>query len=413
MFRWLTVFAALAASVLCASYWLRRRARLAGRLLAALAAATAVALLLHWERLDGWVPLALAAGQLAGLLAGGRRLAVFPEVCLYFCADMVLAPLCRSGEEVWRYALVPAVLAVLLLVSLPERDPAGASPLDFYPDRKQLYYGASALPCLVLMPEIPLLLAGTPDMPAALLLSGTFFLLLCLGLYLQYEAVGRRRAEEMGRAMNRWQLESRDYMNVIRSQRHDFNLHLHAISGLLGSGAYAACGEYVAKLVADASAVNDIMPVNDAVVGSMLYNMREEARRRGSDIAYHITYDMADTICSGFDCNKIIGNLLQNAIDALQTQEDRDFGIRLSIFKRRGNAVILCENRFTGDPDRIAAVFTPGFSTKQGHEGIGLTMVLRTVTLYGGRIYPEFEGETLRFVVNIPNKVNLTEGGAL
>jgi hypothetical protein len=37
-------------------------------------------------------------------------------------------------------------------------------------------------------------------------------------------------------------------------------------------------------------------------------------------------------------------------------------------------------------------------------------MVARTVERYGGRIYPEFEGDVLRFVVNIPNRVRLPEG---
>ena len=152
------------------------------------------------------------------------------------------------------------------------------------------------------------------------------------------------------------------------------------------------------------------MPVSDAVVGSMLFNMREEARRRGSEITYNITYDMEDVFCNGFELNKIIGNLLQNAIDAMRTEEDKAFGIKLSIFRRRGNTVIVSENRFTGDPERIARVFEPGYSTKRGHEGIGLSMALRTAEKYGGRVYPEFEKDVIRFVVNIPNRVNLKEG---
>ena len=155
----------------------------------------------------------------------------------------------------------------------------------------------------------------------------------------------------------------------------------------------------------DASAVNDIMPVADAVVGSMLYNMREQARRKGSDIRYHITYDMEDIVCNGFECNKIIGNLLQNAIDAMKTPEDLAFGIRASIFKRRGSTVVCVENRFTGDPASIAAAFEPGWSTKRGHEGIGLAMVLRTAEQYGGRVYPEFEDDMVRFIAAIPNRL--------
>ncbi len=143
----------------------------------------------------------------------------------------------------------------------------------------------------------------------------------------------------------------------------------------------------------------------------MLYNMREKARKQGTDILYNITYDMEDVLCNGFECNKIIGNLLQNAIDALQTDEDKKYGIRLNILKRRGNTVIISENRFTGDPDCIARVFEPGYSTKKGHDGIGLSMILRTVHHYGGRVYPEFEDDMIRFVVNIPNKVNLQKEG--
>ena len=114
---------------------------------------------------------------------------------------------------------------------------------------------------------------------------------------------------------------------------------------------------------------------------------------------------MEDISCNGFECNKIIGNLLQNAIDALQTPEDKACGIRLNILKRRGNTVIISENRFTGDADDIARAFELGYSTKKNHEGLGLSMVLRTVQQYGGRVYPEFEENIIRFVVNIPNKV--------
>ena len=358
--------------------------------------------------------LPLLAGQGACLLwdlLRRKRELLLPEACLFLCAGTAFAPLCLGGA--WRYGIYPALLALFAEAALWQERRRRAGPLDFFPERRELYIGASAVPCAVLAPEAAVLAAlwrGAEEWKA-LAVCCAFLALLHVGVYLQEELCRRVQAEEFSRAAERWQNESRDYINTIRSQRHDFNLHLHAISGLLSSGDYGQCAQYVSALVAEANAVNDIMPVSDAVVGSMLYNMRQEARRRGSEITYDITYDMADTLCSGFACNKIIGNLLQNAIDALRTPEDRDCGIRLSIFKRRGNTVILCENRFTGDPERIANVFEPGYSTKKGHEGIGLSMVLRAVTACGGRIYPEFDGELIRFVVNLPNKVNLLEGG--
>ena len=79
----------------------------------------------------------------------------------------------------------------------------------------------------------------------------------------------------------------------------------------------------------------------------------------------------------------------------------------MCVFRRRGNTVITVENRFTGERSAILRAFEVGYSTKKHHEGIGLSMVQRTLEQCGGRIYPEFEGERIRFVVNIPNRVNL------
>ena len=322
--------------------------------------------------------------------------------------DGAIAPLGVAEGLNWQYA---AALVIVFLCAALSRRPRLPDP-----QLPAARYRALCLPPALAVPADLLVLAalfvagplaGTP----ALLISAALLTVFALAMLYWGELLRRTELSELADAMGRWQRDSRDYMNVIRSQRHDLNLHLNAISGLLAGGQYDACHAYVAKLVADAGDVNDIMPLSDAVVGSMLYNMREEARRRGSDITYRITYDMADALCNGFECNKIIGNLLQNAIDALDTDEDRAAGIRLCIFKRRGNTVITCENRFTGDRAAIARAFEPGFSTKRRHEGIGLAMVKKTAERCGGRIYVEFEDELIRFVVNIPNKVNLNAGG--
>lgn len=409
IYKWMTVTAALFMAVACGSRQAGYRRFPAGKLLLAAAAENAVYGLLLLTGADELYPLALAAGLGAALLYGlvRREGKLLPQVCVDLCAVTALLPCCFAGG--WQYAFYPYALILAVLAASWKTERAG--PPDYPPEGR----GASGiLSCAALIPELALLAVLYPEGPvSAAVMSGAFLALDGLALWLQSERVRRGTAEELSRAMAQWQQESRDYMNTIRSQRHDFNLHLHAISGLLGSGQYGQCGDYVRKLVAEANAVNDIMPVSDAVVGSMLYNMREEARRRGSDIIYDITYDMAGVLCNGFECNKIIGNLLQNALDALRSPEDKAYGIRLSIFKRRGNTVAICENRFTGDPDRIARVFEPGYSTKKGHEGIGLSMVLRTVRLYGGRIYPEFDAGVIRFVVNIPNKVDLPKGGAV
>ena len=330
--------------------------------------------------------------------------------------ELLLLPSARFGPEsgIWEYALY-AVTVLLAIFSLLAWDQTGqmlsGKTAGQFAGVEELPLWALLFPAVGLLWQIVILTLVCGDGLDALIL-GTLALapappLSLRGFVLSAELFGRNQREE---EMGRWQRESRDYMNVIRAQRHDYNFHLHAIVGLVESGEYEECRRYLEEMAGEAADVNDIMPVSDAVVGSMLHNMRQEARKRGSNITYDITYDMADVLCNGFECNKIIGNLLQNALDALTTREALERGIHMTIFKRRGNTVITVENYFDGDKDQIARVFEPGYSTKHRHEGIGLSMVLRTVRQYGGRIYPEFEENLIRFVVNIPNKVNLPEG---
>lgn len=417
MYMYLTFLISLISSLLFVENWLHGKYPKVVQMIAPLVSGTAVYFALL-PFLKNWSFFAaLLIGQLTYLIfdfiCRDRRM-LLSEICLYLGSDAVWLPICLFEKDIWNYALFMSLfLFCIALIPICRADKQNLSGRlnNFYTEKQKSYYILSCLPYLVILSSIPLTAVfSKPTIVSAFILSAVLFMIYSLLLCLQREISLRITAEELNDAMNQWQQESRDYMNTIRSQRHDFNLHLHAISGLINSEEYEKCSEYVQKLVSDANAVNDIMPVSDAVVGSMLYNMREEARRHGSDIIYHITYDMEDILCNGFECNKIIGNLLQNSIDALTSQEDKDYGIRLKIFKRRGNTVITTENRFTGNPDKIARVFDPGYSTKKGHDGIGLSMVLRTVERYGGRVYPEFEEDKIRFVVNIPNKVNLLKG---
>ena len=408
---------ALTASISFTAYWLRgKRLRIPQYIISILSGSVICALLLQF--VSGWAFFAsMISGQAVCLIYSVLRRdrdVWFPELCIYIGADTVWLPVCLCDDNIWRYAVYAAAGALCVSLSVYG---GGIKKQIFSGDailsgKMRDYVLLSLIPCAAAVPEVFILSAvGKPDDYVGLLLCAAFLIIYCVFLWLQRELAFRLEAEHICDAQSRWQQESRDYMNTIRSQRHDFNLHLHAISGLLSGGDYDGCRKYVQKLVSDAADVNDIMPVSDAVVGSMLYNMREEARRRGTDIVYNITYDMEDIACNGFECNKIIGNLLANAIDALEDPQDKEYGIRLDIFKRRGNTVIRAENRYTGDRDRIARVFEAGYSTKKDHEGIGLPMVMRTVSGYGGRVYPEFEGDMIRFIVNIPNKTKLYGGG--
>lgn len=411
MFLWGSAILYSAMCCIFLSFWIQGRRPTVVQLTIVLISTILTLLLDLPEAFRFFIAICVGCASYAVACVFGERKFLLQTTAALLCLLTPWTPLLKCGDVNWELCIIAVALLACAAIGVVDKlrhgELSAAAEQYTAPKNDTLLNGIP----LLSLPIAALLLIGETELSflQAAAQSVTLFAVSALLMFLQDQIRQRLKAQFLNRAFRRWQRESRDYMNTIRSQRHDFNLHLHAISGLISSGEYAQCGEYVRKLVSDAAAINDIMPVADAVVGSMLYNMREQARRKGSDITYDITYDMEDIVCNGFECNKIIGNLLQNAIDAMTTPEDLACGIHASIFKRRGYTVITVENRFAGDKDTIAKAFDAGYSTKSEHDGIGLPMVLRTVEQYSGRVYPEFEADRIRFVVNIPNKLNLKE----
>lgn len=353
-----------------------------------------------------------AAGNMALLAAGAARGEIrtfFPGVVICFCIDSVLVPMRLCAGSMWGYGALGVVLVDCGLYALVYEEKFGTAEWfsDIFEENRAVYRGLALMPLLGPALAFAVLAVSYPFSDReALALIFIFLAADILVIALQRQLGRARLALCENRAMSRWQKEAGDYMNTIRSQRHDFNIHLHTIVGMIESEDYANCKSYVKNMAQEASAVNDIMPVYDAVIGSMLYNMRKAARLKGTDIEYDIKYDMKNIICNAFECNKIIGNLIQNAIDAVNTPEELEYGIRVSVFKRHGSTVISVSNLFDGDSQRITRAFDMNYTTKKNHEGIGLSMVGRTLKKYSGRVYAEMDGHLVTFIVNIPNKIS-------
>lgn len=83
---------------------------------------------------------------------------------------------------------------------------------------------------------------------------------------------------------------------------------------------------------------------------------------------------------------KILGNIIDNAIDALQDSKEKL--IEVEIEKYLNSYVITVLN--TGPvitEENLAQIFKRGFTTKSnGHQGIGLTTSKEIVETYGGEI---------------------------
>ena len=80
-----------------------------------------------------------------------------------------------------------------------------------------------------------------------------------------------------------------------------------------------------------------------------------------------------------------LGHILQNALEAIRGSGNVQVGVCLAPDKLRGAARIYVRDTGCGIPAReVHQVTLPFFSTKKGHDGLGLTVASRYIELHGG-----------------------------
>jgi len=194
-----------------------------------------------------------------------------------------------------------------------------------------------------------------------------------------------------------YQKDLQSFYHMIRSQRHDFNIHLNTIYGLIQGKKFNETNEYIHKIVKEARDINELLPLHHPEIGALLYTYKELALQKGIHIQFQIKDDLRTMPCNIYEMNKILGNLLQNAIEAVNNGT-----IEVTIAKRYDQITVSVANQINMDQLKLEDMFSHGFSTKATHEGIGLPTIQNIISKFNGVMYPEIIDDRLIMNVHIP-----------
>jgi sensor histidine kinase regulating citrate/malate metabolism len=201
----------------------------------------------------------------------------------------------------------------------------------------------------------------------------------------------------------------RGFAESLRSQAHEAANRLHTVISLIELGHTEKALAFATAELREAQSLTDrlIGAVHEPVLAALLLGKAAEANERGVDLVLAEDLEIPEAGISGRDLVTIVGNLLDNAIDAAVSGS----GPRSVTFEARpepGSGLLL---RVTDSgpgiaPADIAHVFDRGWSTKPGRSGagrgLGLALVRQSVDRHGGTITIEEGNGGAAFVVHLP-----------
>jgi two-component system, LytTR family, sensor histidine kinase AgrC len=241
------------------------------------------------------------------------------------------------------------------------------------------------------------------QVPTAVLLVTLFLFLLAGNYVVMRRALGILNAE---RAMAEVEatLESATELNrKLRVQRHDFMNHLQVVHGLMELEDYTEARKYIGRVYKDIQSVSRLVRTDNAAVNALLSAKAEEAAGRNVLMEFNIRSRAMDLSIEPWELCAVLGNLLDNAFDALEGGEDGDI-VRLHIWEELDSFNFSVENNGLQIPTGIISkIFEPGFSTKGEHgQGLGLHIVRETLENRGGGIEVKQDGKWTCFSGHLP-----------
>jgi len=169
----------------------------------------------------------------------------------------------------------------------------------------------------------------------------------------------------------------------IRGFKHDMGNMVQAINGYLAVGNIDDVKAYCKNLLHgfnDINLLSILSPkiINDPAIYGIVVSKMLEAREKDLTLSLDIGIDVSSINFPSFELSRIIGILLDNAIEASQESDERKLKLEMYYDENRKCDVIIIGNSVK-DPSKVDIIrmFDKDYSTKENPSGFGLYEVLK------------------------------------
>ncbi|GGN09791.1 ATPase [Terrabacter tumescens] len=200
----------------------------------------------------------------------------------------------------------------------------------------------------------------------------------------------------------------RSTTELLRAQAHEFANQLHTISGLIQLGEYDEVVAYVDS-VSEHRAQLDLTVarrIRDTAVTALVMAKAAQATERRVELRVSDDTSLGRIGArDSADVAAVVGNLVDNAIDAAASSEGDDKWVELTIRQDASSLEVSVVDSGPGiAPELVTEVFTHGYTTKAaraGERGIGLALTRLICQRRGGEVEVENTPTGAKFVARL------------
>lgn len=162
-----------------------------------------------------------------------------------------------------------------------------------------------------------------------------------------------------------------------RAFRHDFSNIVQGMAGFIDKNDMEGLRKYYSQLLEDIQHTNNLTTLSPEVVNNpAIYNVLatkyHKADQLGIKINLEAFLNMNDLHIKIYEFTRVLGILMDNAIEAAKECDEKVINVILRKDSRRHMQLLIIENTYTNKDVNTDKIFEKGYSTKKGNTGLGL-----------------------------------------
>jgi CitB family two-component system sensor histidine kinase MalK len=260
-----------------------------------------------------------------------------------------------------------------------------------------------------------ILQSGQPELDEEIEINGVFLIVNRVPLKVEGQVVGaistfRDKTEVDILAEQLTGVKS--YAEALRAQSHEFMNKLQVILGMTRMKNYDELSVFINQIVENRHKEIGAVTtnINNPVLSGFILGKLSYARESGIQLTIKSETKIPEPKQTAIthELITILGNLIDNAIEALKNREEKNVIVTLAV--KEETLSIAVEDTGDGIKDQtLQNIFSKGYSTKGKNRGYGLFLVKKSIDKMGGSIMVDtFKNRGTTFHVEIPYR---TEAG--